>query len=101
MAMLSNLSNSLIELGRISTTLPKAKELRPFVEKVITLGKDRDNVGNKKLAMSILRNKNSVSKLFDSVAVRFIKRNGGYTRILKHGFRKGDNAPMAIIEFVD
>jgi large subunit ribosomal protein L17 len=101
MAMLANLSNSLIEFGRISTTLPKAKELRPFIEKIITLGRGVDHSNGRRLAMSILNNKNSVSKLFDIVVGRFAERNGGYTRILKQGFRLGDNAPMAIIEFVD
>lgn len=98
-ALLMNLSNSLIENGRIKTTLPKAKELRPFIEKLITLGK-RANLNSRRIALSILRNNNAVSKLFDEVSLSFKDRNGGYTRIMKYGYRFGDNAPMAIIEFV-
>jgi large subunit ribosomal protein L17 len=101
MAMLTNLSNSLLEFGRISTTLPKAKELRPFIEKIVTVARGEDTLNSRRLAMSILKNKNSVSRLFDNIAGRFMERGGGYTRILKCGFRAGDNAPMAIIEFVE
>ena len=99
-ALLMNLSNALIKHEQITTTLPKAKELRPFVEKLITLGKKGDLQSRKK-AISILNEKKNVKKLFDIFSKRYEKRKGGYTRIIKAGFRYGDNAPMAIIEFVD
>jgi len=100
-ALLRNLALSLIEFEVIKTTLPKAKELRPYIEKLVTLAKE-DNLANRRLVFSILGNKISlVDKLFKEVAVRAKSRNGGYTRILKYGFRTGDKAPMAIIEFVD
>lgn len=99
-ALLMNLSNSLIKSERIKTTLPKAKELRSFVEKMITLGK-RGDLNSRRIAISILHDEEVVAKLFSVVAERFKDRNGGYTRIMKYGFRSGDNAPMAIIEFVE
>lgn len=99
-ALLMNLTNSLIENEQIKTTLPKAKELRPFVEKIITFGKKGD-INNRRKAMSILRNEKTVAKLFGSLSDKFKTREGGYTRILKYGFRTGDNAHMAIIEFVE
>jgi large subunit ribosomal protein L17 len=95
-----NLSNSLIKEERIKTTLPKAKELRPFVEKIITLGKKGD-LNSRRIAISILRNEEAVAKLFSTIALRFKDRKGGYVRILKYGFRTGDTAPMALIEFVE
>lgn len=98
-ALFMNLSNSLIKCERITTTLPKAKELRPFVEKMVTLGK-RGDLNSRRLAISILRSEEAVAKLFNVIAVNFKDRNGGYTRIMKYGFRAGDNAPMAVIEFV-
>jgi large subunit ribosomal protein L17 len=98
--MLANMASSLIEFSQIKTTLPKAKELRPFVEKIITIGKE-DTLGNRRLTMSILGNRNAVIKLFDVLSKQFANRNGGYSRIIKCGFRMGDNAPMAIVEFVE
>jgi large subunit ribosomal protein L17 len=80
--------------------LPKAKELRPFVEKLVTLGK-KGRLSDRRLAMSRMRDQDQVSKLFDTLAERYKERNGGYIRIMKAGFRYGDNAPMAVIEFVD
>jgi large subunit ribosomal protein L17 len=99
-AMLRNMMNSLIEHEAIKTTLPKAKELRRVIEPMITLAKI-DTVANKRLAFSRLRDRDSVSKLFADLGPRFAKRPGGYTRILKMGFRVGDNAPMAYVELVD
>ena len=99
-ALLNNLSISLLQHEVIKTTLPKAKELRSFVEKVITLGKE-DNLSNRRKALSVLKNKDLVNKLFNDIGVRVKSRNGGYTRIMKFGFRTGDKAPMAIIELVD
>ena len=99
-AMLMNLSNSLIDCGRIKTTLPKAKELKPFVEKMVTLGKKGD-LNSRRIAISVLRNEDAVAKLFGKLSDQFRDRKGGYTRIIKYGFRYGDNAPMAIIEFVE
>ena len=99
-SLISNLSNALIKHEQIKTTLPKAKELRPFVEKLITLGKKGD-LQSRKRAISILKEKKSIDKLFDTFSKRYKDRKGGYTRIIKAGFRYGDNAPMAIIEFVD
>ena len=99
-ALMRNLSLALIEHGSIKTTLPKAKELRPFVEKLITLAKI-DSLANRRLAFSILGNSSLVDKLFKELGVSSLNRNGGYTRIMKFGFRTGDKAPMAIIEMVD
>ena len=99
-AMLRNLANALIQHERIKTTLPKAKELRKVLEPLITLGK-KPTVSNKRLAFSRLRDRVNVTKLFSDLGPRFEKRPGGYTRILKYGFRSGDNAPMALMEFVD
>ena len=100
LAMLRNMMNSLIEHEAIKTTVPKAKELRKVIEPMITLAK-KDTVPNKRLAFNRLRNRDSVSKLFSDLGPRFATRPGGYTRILKMGFRDGDNAPMALIELVD
>ncbi|MDR3078832.1 MAG: 50S ribosomal protein L17 [Rickettsiales bacterium] len=99
-AMLANMANSLIEFRQIKTTLPKAKELRPFLEKMITLARN-DSLSNRRLAMSILGSENSISLLFGTLSRQYATRNGGYLRILKYGFRAGDNAPMAIIELVE
>jgi large subunit ribosomal protein L17 len=99
-AMLMNMSNSLILHERISTTLPKAKALRRVVEPLVTLGK-RPTVANRRLAFSRLRDRDSVVKIFDELGPRYQSRPGGYVRILKNGFRKGDNAPMAFVEFMD
>lgn len=100
LAMLRNMMNSLIEHEVIKTTVPKAKELRRVVEPMITLAKEA-TVANRRLAFDRLRDRNSVSKLFDDLGPRFKARPGGYTRILKMGFRVGDNAPMALVELVD
>ena len=100
LAMLRNMMNSLIEHEAIKTTLPKAKELRRVVEPMITLGKE-PTVANKRLAFNRLRDRDSVVKLFGQLGPRFKTRPGGYTRILKIGFRAGDNAPMALIELLD
>ena len=99
-AMLRNMANSLIEHEAIKTTLPKAKELRAVVEPLITLGK-KPSLANRRLAFDRLRNRDSVTKLFDVLGPRYQTRPGGYTRTLKFGFRVGDNAPMALIELVD
>tara|TARA_B100001559_G_scaffold227213_1_gene191032 strand:+ start:378 stop:815 length:438 start_codon:yes stop_codon:yes gene_type:complete len=99
-AMFMNLSNSLIKHEQITTTLPKAKELRRFVEKIITLGKKADLLSRRK-AISVLQDQKMAKKIFDVLASRYKDRNGGYTRIIKLGNRFGDNAPMAVIEFVD
>lgn len=99
-AMFANMSNSLILHERITTTLPKAKELRRVVEPLITLGK-RPSVANRRLAFARLRDRESVTKIFDVLGPRYMTRPGGYLRILKSGFRKGDNAPMAFVELVD
>ena len=100
LAMLRNMCNSLIEHEAIKTTVPKAKELRRVVEPLITLGKE-PTVANKRLAFARLRNRDNVTKLFEVLGPRFKARPGGYTRILKMGFRVGDNAPMAFVELVD
>ncbi len=100
LAMLRNMANSLIEHEAIKTTVPKAKELRRVVEPLITLAKE-PTVANRRLAFDRLRNRDSVVKLFDVLGPRFKARPGGYTRILKMGFRVGDNAPMAFVELVD
>ena len=99
-ALLMNLSNALIKHEQITTTLPKAKALRPFVEKIITLGKNGDLKSRRK-AISILQDDKNIKKIFDIIADRYKERSGGYTRIVKIGNRFGDNAPTAIIEFVD
>ena len=99
-AMLRNMMNSLIEHEAIKTTVPKAKELRRVVEPMITLAKD-DSVANRRLAFARLRDDASVAKLFTNLGPRYNSRPGGYTRILKMGFRVGDNAPMAFVELVD
>tara|TARA_Y100000590_G_scaffold247499_2_gene278152 strand:- start:653 stop:1024 length:372 start_codon:yes stop_codon:yes gene_type:complete len=95
-----NLSNSLLKHEQITTTLPKAKELKPYVEKLVTLGKKGD-LSSKKRAISILKEKKNVVKLFDILAKRYKDRKGGYTRIVKLGNRLGDYASMAVIELVD
>ena len=100
LAMLRNMSVSLLRHEQITTTLPKAKELRRVVEPMITLGK-KPSLANRRLAFDRLRDREIVSKLFDELGPRFAKRNGGYLRILKNGFRKGDNAPMALIMLMD
>ena len=99
-AMLRNMMNSLIAHEAIKTTLPKAKELRRVIEPMITLSKN-DSVANRRLAFARLRDDASVAKLFADLGPRFKARPGGYTRILKMGFRVGDNAPMAFVELVD
>jgi len=98
--MLQNMMNSLIEHEAIKTTVPKAKELRRVIEPMITLAKE-DSVANRRLAFNRLRDRDSVTKLFNDLGPRFKTRPGGYTRILKMGFRVGDNAPMAFVELVD
>ncbi|AHX04342.1 50S ribosomal protein L17 [Ehrlichia japonica] len=103
-SMLLNLCISLIKHERISTTLPKAKEIRPYVEKLITIGKvykEKNLVYGKRLLISKIKNPDAADKLIDVLSVRYRNRNGGYTRIIKNGFRKSDSAPIAIIEFVD
>ena len=100
LAMLRNMANSLIEHEAIKTTVPKAKELRRVIEPMITLAKE-DSVANRRLAFNRLRDRDSVTKLFNELGPRFKARPGGYTRILKMGFRVGDNAPMAYVELVD
>ncbi len=99
-AMFANMSASLIKHEQIITTLPKAKELRPIVEKLVTLAKKGD-LSARRQAISKVNDKSMVSKLFDTIGPRYQDRNGGYIRIMKAGFRHGDNAPMAVIEFVD
>ena len=99
-AMLQNMMNSLIEHEAIKTTVPKAKELRKVIEPMITLAKV-DTVANRRLAFDRLRDRDSVTKLFNVLGPRSANRPGGYTRILKMGFRVGDNAPMAYVELVD
>ncbi len=100
LAMLRNMTVSLLKHEVIQTTLPKAKELRRVVEPMITLGK-RPTLANRRLAFDRLRDRGLVTKLFAELGPRYSKRNGGYLRILKHGFRKGDNAPMALVELLD
>ena len=99
-ALLMNLSNALIKHEQITTTVPKAKELRPFVEKIITLGKKGDLESRRK-TISILQDQKNAKKIFDIIAERYKDRSGGYTRIVKLGNRFGDNAPTAVIELVD
>ena len=99
-AMFANMAQALIKHEQITTTLPKAKDLRPVVEKLITLGK-RGDLNSRRIAQSELRQDAAVKKLFDTLAPRYKERNGGYTRVLKAGFRYGDAAPMAIVELVE
>lgn len=100
LAMFRNMSNSLLRHEVITTTLPKAKELRSYVEPVITLGK-KPSLSNRRAAFNKLRDREIVTKLFDELGPRYITRPGGYVRILKFGYRKGDNAPMALVELLD
>jgi len=100
LAMFRNMANSLLRHETIKTTLPKAKELRRVVEPIITLGK-APSLANRRLAFNRLRDRDMVVKVFDELGPRFAKRNGGYLRILKFGFRKGDNAPMALVQLLD
>ncbi len=100
LAMLRNMTVSLLRHEEITTTLPKAKELRRVVEPMITLGK-KPSLANRRLAFDRLRDRDIVTKLFDDLGPRFAKRNGGYLRILKTGFRKGDNAPLALVSLMD
>jgi large subunit ribosomal protein L17 len=100
LAMLRNMTNSLLKHEVIKTTLPKAKELRRVAEPIITLGKE-PSLANKRLAFNRLRDREMVVKLFEELGPRYKSRNGGYLRILKFGFRVGDNAPMALVELVD
>ena len=99
-ALLKNMLNSLIKYEQITTTLPKAKFLKPQADKIITLGK-KESLQTTKILMSKLQDKKSTNKVKKTLSKRYEKRNGGYTRIIKAGFRYGDNAPMAVIEFVD
>ena len=99
-ALIKNMLNSLIKYEQITTTLPKAKVLKPQADKIITLGK-KENLQNTKKLISKLQNVKLASKVVKTLSKRYEKRNGGYTRIIKSGFRYGDNAPMAVIEFVD
>ena len=99
-ALLKNMLNSLIKYEQIKTTLPKAKFLKPEADKIITLGK-KDNLHNTKMLVSQLQDSKSANKVKKTLSKRYEKRSGGYTRIIKAGFRYGDNAPMAVIEFVD
>ena len=100
LAMLRNMTVSLLRHEEITTTLPKAKELRRVVEPMITLGK-KPSLANRRLAFDRLRDRDIVEKLFDDLGPRYAKRNGGYLRILKTGFRKGDNAPLALVSLMD
>jgi len=99
-AMLRNLCNALLQHEQIKTTLPKAKELRRVVEPLITLGK-KPSLANRRLAFSRLRDRDAVVKIFDELGPRYASRNGGYLRILKFGYRVGDNAPMALVQLMD
>ena len=99
-AMFANMAAALIKHEQVVTTLPKAKELRPIVEKLVTLAK-KGGLAARRQAISEMRDRDQVRKLFDTLATRYKDRQGGYTRIIKAGFRYGDNAPMAVIEFVD
>lgn len=100
LAMLENMAVSLIKNETIKTTLPKAKELRPFVEKIITLGK-KNKESSRSSAYNTLQDKEAVAKVFKELSVRYKDRNGGYCRIVKAGYRTGDNAPMAFIQLLD
>ena len=99
-ALLKNMLNSLIKYEQIITTLPKAKELKPQIDKVITIGK-RNDLNNKKKLFSKLQDQSSVKKVFNELSKRYSKRKGGYSRVLKAGYRFGDDAPLAVIELVD
>lgn len=99
-AMFRNMTNSLLRHETITTTLLKAKELRKFVEPVITLGKD-PSLSSRRAAFDKLRDRQNVIKLFEQLGPRYLKRSGGYLRIMKYGYRKGDNAPMALVQLVD
>ena len=99
-ALFKNMLNSLIKYEQITTTLPKAKELKPKIDKVITLGK-RNDLKSKKNLFAELQSKTSVKKIFNTLSQRYEKRNGGYSRVIRAGFRYGDDAPMAVIELVD
>jgi large subunit ribosomal protein L17 len=99
-ALFANMAAALIKHEQIKTTLPKAKELRPVVEKLVTLSR-RNNLHSRRLALSQIRDETQVKKLFDVIGPRYAARPGGYTRVLKAGFRHGDNAAMAFIEFID
>src|SRR5215470_10477174 len=99
-AMFANMAAALIKHEQIKTTLPKAKELRPVVEKLVTLSR-RNDLHARRQALSTIRDEDQVKKLFDVIGPRYASRPGGYTRVLKAGFRHGDNAPMAFIEFID
>ena len=99
-AMFANMAAALIRHEQIVTTLPKAREIRPVVEKLVTLGKC-GNLHARRRAISKIRDIETVRKLFDTIAMRYADRHGGYIRIIKAGFRKGDNAPLAVVEFVD
>ena len=99
-SLFKNMAQALLKHEQIVTTLPKAKELKRVVEKLITLGK-KENLHSRRLAFNQIRDKDMVSKLFDNLAKRYSDRKGGYTRVLKAGFRYGDSAPMAVIELVD
>ncbi len=99
-ALIKNMLNSLVKYEQITTTLPKAKVLRPEAEKLITIGK-KDTLANTKRLISRLQNIDTVNKIRKTLSKRYVARKGGYTRIIKAGFRYGDNAPMAVIEFVD
>jgi len=100
LAMFRNMANALLTHEQITTTLPKAKELRRVVEPMITMGK-KPTLANRRLAYNRLRDRDTVTKLFGVLGPRYAKRNGGYLRILKSGFRKGDNAPMALMSLLD
>jgi len=100
LAMFRNMTNSLLLHETIVTTLPKAKELRRVIEPIITLGK-KPSLANRRLAFNRLRDRDMVGKVFSEFAERYAARNGGYLRILKNGYRKGDNAPMAVVELLD
>lgn len=99
-AMFSNMAAALIKHEQIKTTLPKAKDLRPIVEKLITLGK-KGRLADRRRAFAMLRDDATTAKLFDTLADRYAERNGGYTRVIKAGYRYGDTAPMAVIELVE
>ena len=99
-ALLINLACALLKHGLIKTTLPKAKELRPFVEKLMTASKT-DTLSNRRIVLSVVKDKELVDKLFSTISLSIKNRNGGYTRIMHYGFRAGDRAPMALIELVD
>lgn len=99
-ALLSNLCKAVVQRGTIQTTLPKAKEVRPVMERLLTRAKI-NTVANQRQVFRVLRDRDLVKKLFDEIAPHYLDRPGGYLRIIKNGFRKGDNAPMAVLQFVD